>query len=97
MIPPEHTGFHASVDASAYDAVYFVGGKGTMFDFPDDPATGVGILLSDRAVQAMYVRFIKSYVRSRISQRLRHRTSLPTVWVSCSRMQKKSLKSGLSS
>ena len=28
----------ADVDASAYDAVYFVGGKGTMFDFPDDPA-----------------------------------------------------------
>ena len=26
------------VDASDYDAVYFVGGKGTMFDFPDDPA-----------------------------------------------------------
>ena len=26
------------VDASGYDAVYFVGGKGTMFDFPEDPA-----------------------------------------------------------
>ena len=28
----------ADVDAGAYDAVYFVGGKGAMFDFPDDPA-----------------------------------------------------------
>ncbi|HEY0861362.1 MAG TPA: type 1 glutamine amidotransferase domain-containing protein [Pseudoxanthomonas sp.] len=27
----------ADVDASRYDAVYFVGGKGTMFDFPDNP------------------------------------------------------------
>ncbi len=27
----------ADVDASRYAAVYFVGGKGTMFDFPDDP------------------------------------------------------------
>ena len=26
----------AQVDPSRYDAVYFVGGKGTMFDFPDD-------------------------------------------------------------
>ena len=25
------------VDAGEYDAVYFVGGKGAMFDFPDDP------------------------------------------------------------
>lgn len=28
----------ASVDPTAYAAVYFVGGKGTMFDFPEDPA-----------------------------------------------------------
>lgn len=28
----------ADVDPSRYAAVYFVGGKGTMFDFPDDPA-----------------------------------------------------------
>ena len=28
----------ADVDAGAYDAVYFIGGKGAMFDFPDDPA-----------------------------------------------------------
>ncbi|AKC86960.1 type 1 glutamine amidotransferase domain-containing protein [Pseudoxanthomonas suwonensis] len=28
----------ASVDPSAYAAVYFVGGKGTMFDFPGNPA-----------------------------------------------------------
>lgn len=28
----------ADVDPSRYDAVFFVGGKGTMFDFPDDPA-----------------------------------------------------------
>ena len=28
----------ADVDAGEYDAVYFVGGKGTMFDFPEDPA-----------------------------------------------------------
>jgi putative intracellular protease/amidase len=27
----------ADVDASRYAAVYFVGGKGTMFDFPDNP------------------------------------------------------------
>lgn len=27
----------ADVDASRYDAVYFVGGKGTMFDFPGNP------------------------------------------------------------
>lgn len=27
----------AEVDAAGYAAVYFVGGKGTMFDFPDDP------------------------------------------------------------
>ncbi len=27
-----------SVDPSLYEAVYFVGGKGTMFDFPDNPA-----------------------------------------------------------
>lgn len=26
----------ADVDPSRYDAIYFVGGKGTMFDFPDD-------------------------------------------------------------
>lgn len=28
----------ADVDASAYDAVFFVGGHGTMWDFPNDPA-----------------------------------------------------------
>ncbi|KAF1695095.1 type 1 glutamine amidotransferase domain-containing protein [Pseudoxanthomonas daejeonensis] len=28
----------AEVDSSKYAAVYFVGGKGTMFDFPDDPS-----------------------------------------------------------
>ena len=28
----------ADVDASQYDAVLFVGGHGTMWDFPDDPA-----------------------------------------------------------
>lgn len=28
----------SDVDPSRYAAVYFVGGKGTMFDFPDDPA-----------------------------------------------------------
>jgi len=27
----------ASIDPSRYAAVYFVGGKGTLFDFPDDP------------------------------------------------------------
>ena len=26
------------VDMADYDAVYFIGGKGAMFDFPDDPA-----------------------------------------------------------
>lgn len=35
----------ADVDASRYAAVYFVGGKGTMFDFPGDP--GIQRLVRD--------------------------------------------------
>ena len=35
------------VDPARYSAVYFVGGKGTMFDFPDDPAI-------HRLVRAVY-------------------------------------------
>jgi putative intracellular protease/amidase len=27
----------AQIDASEYDAIYFVGGHGTMWDFPDNP------------------------------------------------------------
>ena len=29
------------VDAADYEAIYFIGGKGAMFDFPDDPAVQV--------------------------------------------------------
>jgi len=32
-----HTLSVANIDPAQYAAVYFVGGKGTMFDFPDDP------------------------------------------------------------
>ncbi|MFW5846345.1 MAG: type 1 glutamine amidotransferase domain-containing protein, partial [Planctomycetota bacterium] len=34
----------ASVDASTYDAIYFAGGHGTMWDFPDNPVVQDAIL-----------------------------------------------------